>query len=152
MNNISDEKTLDIVQEKTGSKDKFKNKLTHFLVDFNVLSYLVSFLIALQFKDFLHDLIDKMLSYVIDEKKYQLLTNFISLVIICILCFVFIYSIFYKYLYTEDVEKEAILKSALTEKKKELAKKEVEKKSDTKKEIEDTAIIEEFNSQGLSWI
>ena len=31
-----------------------------FLVDFNVLSYLVSFLIALQFKDFLEDLIDKL--------------------------------------------------------------------------------------------
>lgn len=144
-NSFSGEKTLNLVQksldkEKKGSK--FKRSIARFLVDFNVVSYAVAFLVAISLKDFLDGFIQLILSKVIKEEKYHVLTQFLVFIVILILCFVFVEFIFYKYIYTKDVEKEAVLRGAIQKKKEEEAKKEIEKEPVLKKEIKEGTNID----------
>jgi hypothetical protein len=141
---FSDEKTIKLVQKSIDTDQngsKFKRSISRFLVDFNVVSYAVAFLIAISFKDFIDGLIQLILSKFIKEDKFKVLTEFLVFIIILILCFVFVEFVFYKYIYTEDVEKESILRTAIKTKKQEEAKKEIEKEPILKKEIKKGAKI-----------
>jgi hypothetical protein len=142
---FTDEKTLDLVQkslehEKKGSK--FRRSVARFLVDFNVLSYTIAFLIAFSFQGFLRGFIRLCLSRIVRENKYEVLTAFLTFLVILILCYVFVQFIFYKFIYTEDVEKESVLRDAISTKKKETAKKELEKEPEARREIKKGATFD----------
>ena len=142
---FSDEKTLKLVQksiDKDKHTSKFKRSISRFLVDFNVVSYAVAFLIAISFKDFIDGLIQLILSKFIKEDKFKVLTEFLVFVIVLVFCFIFVEFIFYKYIYTPDIEKESILRTAIKTKKQEEAKKEIDKEPILKKEIKKGAKID----------
>lgn len=122
-------------KEKQSPKEA--RKFAHFLLDFNVVSTSISFIIALQLKSFMDELITYIMK-IMNIKEENLVTIFITLIITLVLCYLFVQYIFYDFIYTEDVEKENILKTAIQEKKAEVAKDKVEEQPEIQKKISET--------------
>lgn len=153
MTNITTKKTNTYIENKLKNmntkENEFAKSLKTLLIDFNVIPYIIGFTIALSFQN----LLNKMSSYIIQKIfkiKNPLLDAFIELILILIFVYIFVYYIYYHYLVSEDIEKEKIVKQALTEKKIDKAKKEIDEDKQTKKiidkdiELKNNKIIEEY--------
>lgn len=153
---FTNEKTIDLVQKslenekeihngngkKESNGSKFKRSIARFLVDFDVVSYTIAFLVAISLQEFLKELITTSLMKITKRSsKNNLLILFLTIIIILIISYIFVEFIFYKFIYTDDVEKESILRSAITSKKHDEVKKEIEKEPEIKKEIKKTTKI-----------
>jgi len=143
---LAGEKTMEVVHKATTKDENEKKMLSlrsnivHFLIDFDIISYTIAFIIAFQFQNFSVILLEYAMKKIMGNKKNELLSSFLSFMITLTLCFIFIQYIFFKFIYTDDMEKESIFKEAISEKKKEKAMVEVLKEPDTKKEIEKTEL------------
>lgn len=139
--NLLDKKTLNIVQTKTengnhsSKNSRSKRNLAHFLIDFNVISSSISFLIALETHSFIRIILDNIIDNCIFLEN-KIIKSFISLFLVFTISFLFVSNIFYNYIYTDDVAKENILKKAINEKKKDVAKESVENDPKTINQIE----------------
>lgn len=139
----TDEKMQKVIENTTkDGKEKTTPRITrqiaHFLIDFQVITTSISFIVALQFKSFMEEVTFFILLRFFKIKKHGILSSFITFVITLILAFLFVRYIFYKFIYTEDVDKETILKKAIQEKRTEAVKEKVKQQPDMKKKIEDT--------------
>ena len=129
-----DEKTLELVDKKinktikTNETDsKEMKKLTHMLIEFNIIPFTISFVIALSISDFI-----KIVNKYIAKKyfkfiKNEILKSFILLIIVLFFVYIIGYIIFYKLLYTESIAKENIVKNAIIEKEKDEIKTQIKK-------------------------
>jgi len=131
--NIADEKTKEEAERKVGTKknDELRTSIAHFLIDFDILSYVIAFVIALAFQDFLKDLMEFVVLRFIPKRSIYLriASSLLSLIIVFVLSFLFVKFIFYKVLYTEDIVKQRQVQKALAKKE----EKEVERKVETEK-------------------
>lgn len=139
----TDEKTQKLIENTTkDGKEKTTPKITrqiaHFLIDFQVVTTSISFIIALQFKSFMEEVVFFILLRFFKIKKHGIFSSFITFMLTLILAFLFVRYIFYKFIYTEEVDKETILKKAIHEKRTEAVKEKVKQQPDMKKKIEDT--------------
>jgi hypothetical protein len=131
MANITDKKSLEIIQKST---DLYKGKnntthlrrnFSHFLLDFGIVEQVVGFVIAITAVD----LIKSISKNVINESLHitdEVQTNLVSLILIIIFAYIFVKYIYYEIVYTDDVAKENILKKAINEKKVEAVKEKIE--------------------------
>ena len=117
----SDEKTIELVDKKINKNkndSKEMKKLTHMLIEFNIVPNTIAFVIALSSYDFI-----KILNKYLTKKyftfiKNEVLKSFMVFIIVLMLVYFIGYIIFYKLLYTENVAKENIIKNAIIEKEK----------------------------------
>jgi uncharacterized protein YacL len=138
MSGLTTEKTNDLVDKKVKKKyDNVGKSFKSILSDFNVMPYLIGFVIALSFNKFLNEIV-KIISEKIFNIKNPLFEAFIELILVILLIYLFIYEFYYKYLFDEDISKERIVKTAINQAKVEEAKKEIKKDPQTQKEIEKT--------------
>lgn len=140
MTKFSDEKSLEVIQEASGkdpnvkNSSKFRRNISHFLLDFGVVKYTISLIIALSISGFLNELMSQFL-ITTNLTEYPLLKGFVVLLITFILSYIFVRYVFYKFIYTEDVAKEDLVKKAIQEKRKDEVKKDIEKDPHVKEEI-----------------
>ena len=127
--NIADEKTKKIAEKKTGakSKDELRTSIAHFLIDFDVISYLIAFIIALAFNEFLKDLMEFIVLRFIPKRSayLRLLSSLLSLIFVFIFAFLFVKLIFYKFLYTTDIVKQRQVQKAISKKEEKKVEKEI---------------------------
>lgn len=147
---LSDEKTTQIAKEKikgtTEDKEnqssEVKKHFAHMLIEFNVIPYIIGFAIAVVFADLTKSLSEALIkTYFKKHKNNILLIKVATFLLVILLCYLFGYLIFYKFLYTPDIAKETIIKKAINEKKEEEIKKEIENDPQTQYEIQKTAQI-----------
>ena len=147
---LSDEKTTQIAKEKTkGTEEDKENRssdvkkhFAHMLIEFNVIPYIIGFAIAVVFADLTKSLSEALIkTYFKKHKNNILLIKIATFLLVILLCYLFGYLIFYKFLYTPDIAKETIIKKAINEKKEEEIKKEIENDPQTQYEIQKTAQI-----------
>lgn len=144
---ISDEKTNEIAAEKTkGTKEDnssdIKRQFAHMLIDFNIVPYVIGFAIAMSFAELMKSVSSGFVKYYFKNiLENDILVKFISFCLVLSVCYVFGYLIFYKFIYTEDIAKQTIIKKAINEKKEEEIKKEIETDVDTQNEIKSASQI-----------
>jgi len=148
----TDEKTQKLIENTTkNGKEKTTPKITrqfaHFLIDFQVITTSISFIIALQFKSFMEEVVFFILLRFFKIKKHGIFSSFITFMITLILAFLFVRYVFYKFIYTEDVDKETILKKVIQEKRTEAVKEKVKQQPYMKKKIEDTTNLITINDK-----
>ena len=86
----------------------------NFLIDFNIITYTVSFTIAIAVSRLIEDLIHLYLNnFKINNKA---LVSFISLILILLILFIFVQYVFYKFIYTREISKEIKIEKALNTK------------------------------------
>jgi len=136
MSSITTQKTNELVDKKVKKKyDNVGKSFKSILSDFDVMPYLIGFVIALSFNKLIDEIV-KIISEKIFKIKNPLFEAFIGLILVMLLIYLFIYEFYYKYLFDEDISKEKIVKTAINEAKVEEAKKEIKKDPQTQKEIE----------------
>lgn len=147
---LSDEKTNEIAEDKTkGTREdrtvqssKIKKKFAQMLVDFNIIPYIIGFAIAMSFAELMTALSQSIINkYFKELSDFHLLVKFISFLLILFISYVFGYLIFYKFVYTEDIAKQTMIKKAINEKKEEEIKKEIDKDPETRQIIQSSAEI-----------
>ena len=137
MSDLTTQKTNLLVDKKVTKEDKntIGKSFKSILIDFDVIPYVIGFIIALSF----HNLLSK-LSNTIIQKIFNientLLDAVFEFILMLIFIYTFIYGIYYQYLFSEDVSKENIIKKAINEAKIDKAKIEIEKDIETKTNIE----------------
>ena len=163
---ISDEKTIKLAQEKSespyepknesqkGVKDqvkKIRKTFAHMVVDFKIIPYVVSFAIAMSFSGLMQKLSLFLIRSIKLKDTNDLLSSFLSFVLILVISYVFGYLIFYKYIYTEDIAKENIVKKVINKEKEREVEKTIKKDKETKRDVEKAGElkIETFNSKSL---
>ena len=133
MDILTTERTQKLVANTSGTKSKknqspeYIREFKHFLIDFKIITTSVSLLIAFQIQLFT----TKFVSYVCEhwlkmhQSSSEVISAFISLILLTIGSFLFIRYIFYKYIFTEDIAKENLVKRAMVETKKDAVKSQV---------------------------
>lgn len=116
MYNIPDPGSKEILQK--ASNDGFFTRsfkdFSKFLIDFNIITYTVSFTIAIAVSRFIEDIIHLYLkNFKINNKA---LVSFISLILIILILFIFVQYVFYKFIYTREISKEIKIEKALNTK------------------------------------
>lgn len=137
MSDLTTQKTNLLVDKKVKKEDKnaLGKSFKSILIDFDVIPYVIGFIIALSF----HNLLSKLSNTIIQKVfkiKNTLLDAVFEFILMLIFIYIFIYGIYYQYLFSEDISKENIIKKAINEAKIDKAKKEIEKDVETKKSIE----------------
>lgn len=137
MSILATEKTQEIAADSSDTHPKkykspqFVRQFKHFLIDFKIINTSVSLLIAFQFQAVTTKLVAYVCKHVLKIQKdsSDLISAFVSLVLLLLVSFLFIRFIFYKYIYTEDIAKENLVKQAMVETKKDVVKSQVSKNS-----------------------
>lgn len=139
MATVSSSKDLELVQKatETGGKNKslrVTRDFAHFLIDFNVISTAIAFVIATISVDLCRKLVSTLLisKFRIQNPLLESIVTFFSLII---LMYVFVRFVFYNLILTEEVAQENVIKKALDEKKKEVVKDKIEDKPELSREI-----------------
>jgi len=136
MSSLTTQKTTDFIDKKVKKKtDNVGKSFKSILSDFDVMPYLISFVLALSFSNLLNEIV-KNISEKIFKIKNPLFEAFIELILVIGIIYLFIYEFYYKYLFDEDTSKEKIVKTAINQAKIEEAKKEIKKDPQAQKEIE----------------
>ena len=137
MNILTTEKTQKLVANTSSTQPQkyqspeFIRQFKHFLIDFKIITTSVSLLIAFQ----MQSLTTKFVTYVckhllkIHKSSSDVISAFISLLLLTIGSFLFIRYIFYKFIFTEDIAKENLVKQAMVETKKDAVKSQVARNS-----------------------
>lgn len=145
--NLTSQQTTELAKEttKNGNGNEVKSSIANFLIDFDILQYTVAFVIALSIQEFLKRFMNFTVTRFIPQNKeyWQLISSLLTAIIVFVLAFIFVKYVFYKHIYTEDVEKERTIKKAITEKKTEAAIKKIEQKPDAAKVIEESVELNE---------
>jgi hypothetical protein len=150
MAGLETEESKDYVEKKLktdGDKtegEKIGKSLKSILADFDVMPYLIGFVIALSFNKLVTALV-KYVSSKFFKAQNDLVEASIEFIMTIALLHLFIYQIYYKYLVDDDISKEKIVKTAINEAKVEEAKKEINDDPDIKKKIEDDIELETFD-------
>ena len=144
---LTSQQTTELAKETTKNENgsEVKSSIANFLIDFNVLQYTIAFVIALSIQEFLKRFMNFTVTRFIPQNKeyWQLISSLLTAIIVFVLAFIFVKYVFYKHIYTEDVEKERTIKKAITEKKTEAAIKKIEQKPDAAKVIEESVELNE---------
>jgi hypothetical protein len=121
---FTDEKTLEIAQKSVEKEQagNIRSSMSHFIIDFNVISNSIAFIIALQSQKLISDIASSLSDGILIGKQHSIVVNLVSLILTFIICYAFIRLIFYKYIFTQKISDENIIKHAIVEKKKETAK------------------------------
>ena len=137
MSDLTTQKTNILVDKKVKNEDmnKIGKSFKSLLIDFDVIPYVIGFIIALSFHNFLRELSNTIIQKIFKIKN-SLIEAIFEFILMLIFIYIFIYGIYYQYLFSEDVSKENIIKKAINEAKIDKAKKEIEKDVETKKSIE----------------
>ena len=154
---LPDPKAKKIVNKIANDKptERMKKDFIKFLIDFNVIGYTVSFIVALSISSLLTNISKYIIiKFNIVSKGHEILLNIVNLLIVFICVYIFVQYIFYKYIYTLEVSKEIKVEKILNEKDKQDIKNDVihnNKVQDIDEEIEDTNstilnTIESFNN------
>lgn len=140
INELVEKKVKKNQEESTVIAKSFKSIIS----DFNVMPYLISFVIALSF----NNLLDKFIHVIAIKLNITnpLINALIEFILVLVLVYIFIYEIFYKYLHDETISNEKIVKTALTEAKIDEAKKNLEEDVETKEIIKKNTDIVKSNS------
>lgn len=143
--NLTSQQTTELAKETTKNGNQVKSSIANFLIDFDILQYTIAFVIALSIQEFLKRFMNFTVTRFIPQNKeyWQLISSLLTAIIVFVLAFIFVKYVFYKHIYTEDVEKERTIKKAITEKKTEAAIKEIEQKPDATKVIEESVELNE---------
>lgn len=144
INELVEKKVKKNQEESTVIAKSFKSIIS----DFNVMPYLISFVIALSF----NNLLDKFIHVIAIKLNITnpLINALIEFILVLVLVYLFIYEIFYKYLHDETISNEKIVKTALTEAKIDEAKKNLEEDVETKEIIKkDTDIVKSNSSENF---
>jgi large-conductance mechanosensitive channel len=142
MSDIATSNTNELVEKKIKKDNNepiiIAKSFKSILSDFNVMPYLISFIIALSF----NNLLEKIVQVIAMKMNIRnpLINAFIEFILVLVLIYLFIYEIFYKYLYDETISKEKIMKKALSETKvdeiKKNLKEDVEINENIKKDVQ----------------
>ena len=117
--------------------ERFFNNFIKFLVDYNVVGYTSSLLIALSIINFFTKISDYLTLRLnnripINKSIKRIIFSFMNVIIIILIVYIFTEYIYYKYLYTDDVSNEINVEKVINEKDKETIEKKIEKKIETK--------------------
>jgi cell division protein FtsB len=138
MSDLSTSKINKIVDVKVKKNDKNNKPLKSFqkiFIDFDIITYIVGFIIALSF----HNLLKNISKFIIKDLikiNNDLVQALFEFILILIFVYILIYFVYYKFILTEDVASEKIVKHAIKQKKVEKAKKEIDKDKETSNIIE----------------
>ena len=135
MSGLTTIRTNKLIDKKVNENNNIVKPFKSILSDFEVMPYLIGFVIALSFYKLLNEIV-KIISVKLFNIKNPLFEAFIEFILVLFLIYIFIYEFYYKYLFDEDISKEKIVKTAINEAKVEEAKKVIKKDPETKKEIE----------------
>jgi hypothetical protein len=141
------EKKLKTDSDKTEG-EKIGKSFKSILADFDVMPYLIGFVIALSFNKLVTALV-KFVSSNFFKAQNDLAEAAIEFIMTIGLLHLFIYQIYYKYLVDDDISKEKIVKTAINEAKVEEAKKEIKDDPEMKKNIEEDIELETFDQLRL---
>lgn len=157
MNDLPTKETNELIEKKIKKKNEPTSKtestaiaksFKSIISDFNVMPYLISFVIALSFNNLLEKLVHVFATKI--NLTNPLINAIIEFLLVLIIVYLFIYEIFYKYLHDETISNEKIVKTALTEAKIDEAKKNLEEDEETKEIIEkDTNIVHSTPSENF---
>ena len=118
MIDLPDPKAKELIDKvsKDAPTKRLKKNIIKFLINFNIIGWAVSFMLAIQINNFLGELMKSIL------RKYKiendLLSRFVTLMLSLIFIFLFIEDIFYGYLYTAEISKERKIEEVLEDKEK----------------------------------
>jgi cell division protein FtsB len=138
MSDLSTSKINKIVDVKVKKNDKNNKPLKSFqkiFIDFDIITYIVGFIIALSF----HNLLKNISKFIIKDLikiNNDLVQALFEFILMLIFVYILIYFVYYKFILTEDVASEKIVKHAIKQKKVEKAKKEIDKDKETSNIIE----------------
>lgn len=107
-------------------KSKWKD-IVQFLIQYNVMQFVVAFVIAGAAKDFMFELANVVLQKTVRKQYSKLWTTFITFLFMIVVMFLFIYYIFYPISTSKGIVEETELKAVVERAK----KKELEKKADS---------------------
>jgi len=85
---LAGEKTMEVVHKATTKDENEKKMLSlrsnivHFLIDFDIISYTIAFIIAFQFQNFSVILLEYAMKKIMGNKKNELLSSFLSFIFI----------------------------------------------------------------------
>ena len=118
MIDLPDPKAKELIDR--ASKDaptkRLKKNIIKFLINFNIIGWAVSFMLAIQINNFIGELMKTILrKYKIEN---ELLSRFVTLMLSLIFVFLFIEYVFYGYLYTVEISKERKIEEVLEDKEK----------------------------------
>jgi len=122
--------------------------LKSILSDFDVMPFLIGFVIATPFNKLLTVVVQTISRHFL-KTQYILLEAVMEFILTIGIVYLFVYELYYKYLVDEDISKERIVKTAINEAKVEAAKKEIKNDPETKKSIEDNVEFETFDTMQL---
>lgn len=135
---VADETTSKIADKKTYRKkdsSRIKRNLSLMLVEFNVIPYVIGFGIALSIQNFLLKFGEYIVRRILKIKN-DLLVSFMVIVMMLMFCYVLIYFIFFRYIYTEDISRETRIKKAISQHKTDEAQKEISEDKELIKTIQ----------------
>lgn len=117
--------------------ERFFNNFIKFLVDYNVVGYTSSLLIALSIINFFTKISDYLTLRLnnripINKSIKRIIFSFMNVIIVILILYIFTEYIYYKYLYTDDVSNEINVEKVINEKDKETIEKKIEKKIEPK--------------------
>lgn len=147
---LSDEKTIEIAKQKNkGTKEDIKNgssdlkkTFAHMIIDFDIVPTAIGFSIAFTFTSLMGVVSCELTNYIFSNKlKNKILQKLIEFIIVITISYIIGYLIFYKYINTEDINKEQVIKQAITEQKLEKVKQEISSDPGTSNEIKETTQI-----------
>jgi len=149
MSDLPTEKSNEYVDKKVKKNgNNIGKSFKSILSDFNVMPYLIGFVIALSFNKLLNRIVQFM-SRKLLKTQNELLEAVVEFVIAIAFVYVFIYEFYYKYLVDEDISKEKIVKTAINEVRIEEAKKDINDDPETKQNIENDIELETFDKLRL---
>lgn len=128
-------KIVDVKVKKNNENNKPLKSFQNIFIDFDIIPYIVGFIIALSFHNLLKN-ISKFIIKDIIKINNDLVQALFEFILMLIFVYILIYFIYYKFILTEDIASEKIVKHAIKQKKVEKAKKEIDKDKETTNVIE----------------
>ena len=128
-------KIVDVKVKKNNENNKPLKSFQKIFIDFDIIPYIVGFIIALSFHNLLKN-ISKFIIKDIIKINNDLVQALFEFILMLIFVYILIYFIYYKFILTEDIASEKIVKHAIKQKKVEKAKKEIDKDKETTNVIE----------------
>jgi hypothetical protein len=145
MSDLATEQSNDLVDKKLDTdSDEIGKSLKSILSDFEVMPYLIGFVIALSFNKLVNQIVLSISSKLFKTQN-NLTEATIEFIFTIVIIYFFIYEIYYKYLVDDDISKEKIVKTAINEAKLAEAKKEINEDPEIKQHIEDDIELETFD-------